>query len=204
MDFHPARLYRNSAPEATVAERLRAAFLEGDYEHLQTLLDEATATTTLCCVNPTSALLALVVDALRDLPRPGTVLSIGSGSGLLEFLLDARLGDDGLDVHGVDIAPINAFAPFFDVVQEDLRPSLQGVTVLLAVYLRRPSLLLTYLNWFPHVHKLVLIGPKNEDPIADATTAAGVGAWGALEVRVMNHTALAPWDMLQVWARHTT
>ncbi|EQC32238.1 hypothetical protein SDRG_09988 [Saprolegnia diclina VS20] len=203
MELHPGQLYRNRTGGAlSVADSLRQRFLENDVNGMREMLDALTETTTLCCVNPTSPLLALLQDALANVPRPGVVLSIGSGSGLLEFLLDLQLGENGLDVHGLDIAPVNVFLPFFDVVKEGGRPSnVDNTVVLLAVYLRRPSLLATYLRWYPKVTKVILIGPKNEDPLADAATADAVQAWGTCEALITDHTALARWDMYQVWTK---
>ncbi|KAI9344191.1 hypothetical protein DFJ73DRAFT_797158 [Zopfochytrium polystomum] len=188
------------------------------------LFDAASTTpTTLCCVVPTSALLAAVARAitpslppLSPPPPPNThnhhpnsgqnrthaprvVLSIGSGTGLLEWLLQHHpyLAASGAVLVGVDAHPTNAFMPparFFSPPRafrdapasrvlsgvetnnkDDLPPPpprtpllpllRDSVDTLFASYLRRPSLLLDYLALCPRATRIVLLGPRTEDPM---------------------------------------
>ncbi|OQS00066.1 hypothetical protein THRCLA_06259 [Thraustotheca clavata] len=184
----------------STADQLRELFQEGRIDDMLGVLDTATETTTLCCVNPTTRLIEHISWCLTPLPSPCTILSIGSGSGLLEFLLEEK--NDKIDVHGVDVAPINVFLPYFHVVKENERPAIDNVHVLLAVYLRRPWLLITYLKWFPNAQKVILLGPKNEDPVLDELTAKTLLEWGQLEMKLTTDPSLAHWDVLQIYTKN--
>ncbi|KAG9408634.1 hypothetical protein AC1031_020487 [Aphanomyces cochlioides] len=158
------------------------------------LLDAATTRTTLCCVNPTSKLLDGLTGHLDQ--ASGTLLSIGSGSGLFERLLAYRF--PSLSVIGVDVAPVDVFlGDAFKLVREGSCPVVLNVSVLLAVYLRRPSILISYLEWFPDVHTIILLGPRSEDPLADHDVAdalrlhVGHGLHHHDSIQSARHLALA-------------
>ncbi|TPX65613.1 hypothetical protein CcCBS67573_g08079 [Chytriomyces confervae] len=199
-------LYLNSSGSATsLADHVRALHKEG---HVEEILDIFAAVprppqTTLCCVNPTPALLIHVKNGLV-LQGGETVLSIGSGSGLFEYLLQSKLPNGKLV--GVDVAPINLFlAPSsFECIHPDEQVSArlgsENVVALLSVYLRRPQLLQDYLHQFPKVSRIVLIGPRNEDPLLHKDVANFVAARGFTRTSVLVDMPLilAHWDMLQV------
>ncbi|KAI8835221.1 hypothetical protein BJ741DRAFT_228077 [Chytriomyces cf. hyalinus JEL632] len=105
----PLHLYLNSSGSATsLADRVRALHKEGNVEGILDIFAAVPRPpqTTLCCLTPTSGLLTLVKNGLL-LQDGETVLSIGSGSGLFEYLLQSKLYKGKLV--GVDVAPINLF-----------------------------------------------------------------------------------------------
>ncbi|ETV67998.1 hypothetical protein H257_15956 [Aphanomyces astaci] len=205
-------LYSNDGGDSP-ADTLRRLFLQDDIDGMQSVIDASSTRTSLCCVNPSSILL----DSLRPWLQPivassGTVLSIGSGSGLFEMLLARHLGPvepshERMSVLGVDTAPIDVFLwDCFRLVRDDAsvidtddKHDLH-VSALLAVYLRRPSLLVTYLHAYPHVEVIVLIGPRSENPLLDPHTAAAVSAWGHGVAEITD--GVARWDLCQVLRKH--
>ncbi|KAF0735615.1 hypothetical protein Ae201684P_022299 [Aphanomyces euteiches] len=191
-------LYQNRSGQVlSDADRLRQLFQTCDIPAMLSLLDAATARTTLCCVNPTSKLFDGLTGHLDQ--ASGTLLSIGSGSGLFECLLAYRF--PSLSVIGVDVAPVDVFlGDGFRLVREGSCPVVLNVSVLLAVYLRRPSILISYLEWFPDVHTIILLGPRSEDPLADHDVAGALQAWGSVVAFIED--GIAPWDLFQVVKKH--
>ncbi|ETW04487.1 hypothetical protein H310_04750 [Aphanomyces invadans] len=206
-------LYSNDGG-TSAADTLRRQFFHGDVPGMQSLIDALPTRTSLCCVNPTSALLRSLQPWLEPVvASAGTVLSIGCGSGLFEMLLARQLEPikpthDHIAVFGVDTAPVDVFLrDCFRLVRDDA--SMVGaddehhsirVAALLAVYLRRPSLLVTYLHAYPHVEVIVLLGPRSENPLMDNATAAAVAAWGRGVAEIAAN--VAPWDVCQVLHKH--
>ncbi|KAI8609661.1 hypothetical protein BC830DRAFT_1149435 [Chytriomyces sp. MP71] len=199
-------LYRNSSGKVlSVSDRVRRLHEAGDIQGIkdQFSADLGLSSTTLCCVTPVSTLLEQVSCNL-DLRNDEAVLSIGSGSGLFELLLSSFFSCGS--VIGVDVAPINLFLPSasFFCIQTDEDPSLvlagKNIVSLLSVYMRRPSLLQDYLQWFPNVRKVVLVGPRSEDPLLDGAVADFVTAVGfTREILTVDVPGvLARGDMLQV------
>ncbi|KAF0709361.1 Aste57867_5951 [Aphanomyces stellatus] len=197
-------LYTNtSGSELSDADVLRRLFQEDDIAGMFELLDAASSRTPLCCVKPTSILLDAVARPWLDSLR-GTLLSIGSGSGLFEMLLASRLAsiNPHLALVGVDTAPVDIFLnDAFKLVDDRACPIVMHVTALLAVYLRRPAILATYLEWFPHVETIVLLGPRSENPLLDPATAAAVAVWGIVAAEI-DGADVASWDLCQVLRKH--
>ncbi|KAJ3066292.1 Aspartate--tRNA ligase, cytoplasmic [Podochytrium sp. JEL0797] len=176
-----------------------------DVKAVQALFDTVPPppTTTLCCVNPSSTVLACVASELETaLLHGGSVLSIGSGSGLFEHLLQARMQDSRVKIVGVDVAPVNAFLcpDSFYCVRADQDVSgvvMEEVKVLVGVYLRRPALLVQYLRWFPEVEVVLVVGPRAEDPFLDEVVARELTELG-WRSRVCGDASFARWDLFQV------
>jgi hypothetical protein len=234
MDLHPARLYtnNNAAASFSVADTIRLLFQEGQkVSEIMSILDSHhPSTTSLCCATPTTALLTYLARVLLSIMRATgkknlVVISIGSGSGLFEYLLEEHLerhdhhfdpvfSSSSIQIVGVDVAPVNVFLTDiqFHVVRDNIFPlelNLVDVAALIAIYLRRPSILCSYLQWFPHVEKIILVGPRTEDPVADPIFAAALSAWGTLEAKItaedntINHARrmIAPWDVMQIYTK---
>ncbi|ORY42829.1 hypothetical protein BCR33DRAFT_718043 [Rhizoclosmatium globosum] len=199
-------LYKNvSGSTLSLADKVRALHTVGDVDGVFALFDSVPTppTTTLCCVNPSTSLIELVASNLHSvLPVGGSVLSIGSGSGLFEHLLNHKLVGTSTQVIGIDVAPINVFlqSESFYCVRTDQDPStivMENIHVLLSVYLRRPSLLLDYISFFSSVSAVVLIGPRSEDPFQEKVVAQQLESSGWTQT-VIDSPSLARWDILQI------
>ncbi|KAI9352050.1 hypothetical protein BDR26DRAFT_1003097 [Obelidium mucronatum] len=201
-------LYRNVAGSAlSVADTIRTLFVAGNVKAIQQVLDSqpASSSTTLCCVNPSSQLIHFTVTHLSQVSKGATVLSIGSGSGLFELLLQEGAQAD-FKVVGTDVAPINIFLSdkCFYCMQVGQDPSLvvlENVKALVSVYLRRPSLVVEYLKWFTEVEVVLLVGPRNEDPYLDTSVCAELQRMGWKRL-VIEDGPVAAWDVVLLLVRN--
>lgn len=106
------------------------------------------------------------------LPRsPSLVLSIGSGKGYLENLLLQHVGDDSLDLRGVEVSPsVNKYMPEQNMVfvkgTWDLYSNAAVAEVLMFVYPREPRLVARYINTIggDALKMIVYIGPTQDWP----------------------------------------
>lgn len=137
-----------------------------------------------CCLSFSSKLIEILTQISSSTANPdgtSTVLSIGSGSGLLEALLLAHVeakddtGDPSFNVEGVEVQqlsgkpPVNRYLPeqaiytvrgTWDVVSRLQDPD---VTSLMFVYPRQPALVTEYMKAIAghdlSIHTVVWLGP---------------------------------------------
>ncbi|KAJ3412330.1 hypothetical protein HDV05_000927 [Chytridiales sp. JEL 0842] len=212
-----------------------------DLFHVQRDSKMRLQSTTLCCVPVTRKLIDgvasfLLDESVSDHGDRATAgdddlnvgLSIGSGSGLFEWVLNERLKEAGrkaLRIVGVDVSPINVFLPDAQFVckpdesiwspdnnnnnkPDQQQTALPKVQALLAVYIRRPQLLKQYLQAHPLVSSVIVVGPKSEDPLLDDDVKACVESWGR-RVEIWEggteewERVLMGWDRVQCFRRHS-
>ncbi|THX57611.1 hypothetical protein D6D06_03616 [Aureobasidium pullulans] len=118
-----------------------------------------------CCMAISQPLLHTLSNLLPNGPAI-SVLSIGSGTGLLESLLSEML-DDSHDVCGVEVSPnVNKYLPeenmFFVGGTWDLCTQAGRSKVWMFTYPRDPKLIVRYLDIYDHagLSKLIWLGPK--------------------------------------------
>lgn len=118
-----------------------------------------------CCMAISQSLLHNLANLLPHGPAI-SVLSIGSGTGLLESLLFDLL-DDSYDVCGVEVSPnVNKYLPeqnmFFVGGTWDLCSQAGRSHVWIFTYPREPKLIKQYLELHDHVNlsKIIWLGPK--------------------------------------------
>ena len=134
-----------------------------------------------CCLSLSSKLLDTLTriftnssPAASSSP-PSSILSIGSGSGLLEATLLAHSSPGLITVEGVEVqqpesqAPVNRYLPeqFYHTVRgtREVSPRLgdDGVSGLMFVYPRQPDLVSRYVKtveeMHPNVRSMVWLGP---------------------------------------------
>ncbi|KAF2139693.1 uncharacterized protein K452DRAFT_310599 [Aplosporella prunicola CBS 121167] len=162
-----------------------------------------------CCLSLSAPLLHALA---QHLPKTGAVLSVGSGSGLLEAHLAARLGRP---VHGADVANANlsdAAALNRYLPDEcawpvhgtwDLCPLAQHAPAWLFVYPREPALVRRYFDVFAArpadpVRVVVWLGPRADWPDYEAVLA-GRKHWS---VHVIEGAGLVPYEMIVVVRRN--
>ncbi|KND02074.1 uncharacterized protein SPPG_02577 [Spizellomyces punctatus DAOM BR117] len=169
------------------------------------LFDDDSASTSLCCVRPCRPLLETILKhcGVTDSDNyPGTILlSIGSASGLLEYLLQFVAGSKLL-IYGIDVANINVFldSDRFVLIRSET-PEISAVpdaTILFASYLRRPALLPIYLEVCPHITRVILVGPISEDPFSDESVIASMAGWRQVYGGAVG---LRPWEQMKVFVR---
>jgi len=129
-----------------------------------------------CCLSLSSKLLTILADVFpRSSPPSSTLLSVGSGSGLLEALLldhaQHTLNVEGVEVHQQDDTQVNRYLPepCYHTVRGtwDLSPRLRDADVcgLMFVYPRQVDLVRRYVeaaSSLPaqHVRHIVWLGPQ--------------------------------------------
>ncbi|KAI7207778.1 hypothetical protein KC333_g9355 [Hortaea werneckii] len=101
-----------------------------------------------CCVGISQPLLATLASRLP--PSPGLILSIGSGSGLLEAML-LKHSEKPLDIFGVEVSScVNKHLPPDRLVKvpstTSLHPDAMLASSLMFVYPRMPALVTAYLD----------------------------------------------------------
>ncbi|KAI4732828.1 hypothetical protein E4T50_16609 [Aureobasidium sp. EXF-12298] len=118
-----------------------------------------------CCMAISQSLLHNLANLLPRGPAI-SVLSIGSGTGLLESLL-SKLLEDSYDVCGVEVSPnVNKYLPerdmFFVGGTWDFCPQAGKSHVWMFTYPREPKLIMQYLNLHDHANlsKIIWLGPK--------------------------------------------
>lgn len=118
-----------------------------------------------CCMGISHTLLQTLIDLLP--PRPAiSVLSIGSGTGLIECLL-SQLLDDSVDICGVEVSPnVNKYLAeenmFYVGGTWDLCRQAARSQVWMFVYPRDPQLIVRYLQSYHHhaLSKIIWLGPR--------------------------------------------
>lgn len=103
-----------------------------------------------CCAGISRPLLETLANRLPQ--KPAFILSIGSGSGLLEAML-LRATDGNLDIHGVEVSRcVNKHLPEDRLLRvpctASMHPDAILASALLFVYPRKPSLIANYLDGF--------------------------------------------------------
>ncbi|KAH8674013.1 hypothetical protein BX600DRAFT_223350 [Xylariales sp. PMI_506] len=147
-----------------------------------------------CCLSLSQAVLQ---DIANQLPQDGSlVLSVGSGSGLLESLLQNAYPE--LDIEGVEVAhSINRFLPEkrINIVKGSWSVCHRAAdaTVLLFVYPRIPQLLSRYINAFrSSLRALLWLGP-----VADWPEYQSVFSQGGCDFMPIS-SSLAAFEMLVI------
>ncbi|KAI9089648.1 hypothetical protein DFS34DRAFT_638997 [Phlyctochytrium arcticum] len=197
-------------------QRIRDLFAHSDPEQILDLLDLPETETTLYCLVPTRALLTFLAQQISDSAEASSrnacinVLSIGSASGLLEYLLQSILVKTASPaplVYGIDISRTNIFLPpsqfiFLPSEQPDCQ-ELADMAVLMVSYLRRPELLITYLGACPDARVLIVMGPVMEDPMreVDVRTRLEVGGWKEGRGGGRGVFGLKEWEQVRVFRR---
>ncbi|TPX65119.1 hypothetical protein SpCBS45565_g05404 [Spizellomyces sp. 'palustris'] len=168
-----------------------------------TLFDDDSASTSLCCVRPCRPLLEAILKHCEVTDGdncPGPIfLSIGSASGLLEYLLQFVAGSK-LQIYGIDVANINVFldSDRFVLIRSETpqRSAIPDATILFASYLRRPALLPIYLEVCPHVTRVILVGPISEDPFSDECVVTSMAGWRQVYGGAVG---LRSWEQMKVF-----
>jgi hypothetical protein len=118
-----------------------------------------------CCMAISQSLLHNLAN-LFPLGPAISVLSIGSGTGLLESMLSQIL-DDSYDLCGVEVSPdVNKYLPeqnmFFVGGTWDFCPQASKSHVWMFTYPREPKLITQYLELHDHANlsKIIWLGPK--------------------------------------------
>ncbi|WPG98406.1 Hypothetical protein R9X50_00119600 [Acrodontium crateriforme] len=109
---------------------------------------------------------------------PAKILSIGSGSGLLENAL-LHVTKHTCDLYGVEVSSaVNRHLPEDRLLQVAgtglLHPDAIFAELLMFVYPRQPSLLASYLSAFSHgmLEKVIWLGPRIDWPDAEPLLSA--------------------------------
>ncbi|KAI8826641.1 uncharacterized protein EV422DRAFT_510940 [Fimicolochytrium jonesii] len=210
----PSLLASPASPEKNINALIRSHFAAHNPNAILALFSQAPSqpTSSLYCIRPTRALLTSILSHCAT-DASEVILSIGSASGLLEYLLQ-WLADEtgaGVGVRGVDVARTNVF---LDEGTEDGergfvwlpsgKPSderFTSTTVLFTSYLRRPSILLDYMSACPVAHTIITVGPISEDPGSiDDNVKRGLEGWGSV-VWVGKPEGLQDWERMSVWRR---
>ena len=117
-----------------------------------------------CCMTISQSLLKTLAGFLPRLPA--TVLSIGSGTGLLEALLLELVGES-LDIRGVEVSPqVNKYLAEQDMIYVggtwDLSRQANNADAWVFVYPRDPRLLARYLDLRSHdrLVRIIWLGPR--------------------------------------------
>ncbi|RYP42764.1 hypothetical protein DL768_010236 [Monosporascus sp. mg162] len=177
-----------------------------------------------CCLSISSGLLNVLTDTFRTTAETGPVLSIGSGSGLLEALLQSRwtaasasasASDNttssaaaSLRIEGIEVrASINKYLPAAAVgtvkgtweVSPRARPD-PAVAALLFAYPRSPALVSRYLRE-AEASVAVWLGHRSDWPDFEPCFAGAPGFDGAVEVVGGRAAGLVEYEMMAVVRR---
>ncbi|KAI9202621.1 uncharacterized protein BJ171DRAFT_512726 [Polychytrium aggregatum] len=208
-------LYRKSGSQGeiqTLNDLVRHEFSnellspEEKVDRLLSLIENTDDRFTLCCVLPTRKLVMSLAGLMQQDCIEGSgqdiILSIGSGSGILELLVQRFLKPPSVIV-GVETHPINLFLPSECCILTQRLDILDvaKVRTLFACYLRRPGLVVDYLNLFPEVNKIILIGPRTESVFNDESASQVLLEWGTISVANDWDDVLAAWDQVLVVRR---
>jgi len=157
-----------------------------------------------CCVALSTKLLAKILEILPA--KPEQVLSIGSGSGLLENLL-VETSNNSLDLIGVEVgSQVNKYLPFESTIIVKgtwaLCDIAGNVAAWMFVYPRSPDLIKKYLDaYLGNVLRIIVwIGPKMDwsDYVSIFQEK------GLLEVVEVIQDTLAEYETMVVMRRSTT
>ncbi|KAI8852010.1 hypothetical protein BC829DRAFT_441019 [Chytridium lagenaria] len=182
---------------------------------------DGSSSSSLCCLRITPHLITSITTHLNSLIIPSSlsinvlnVLSIGSGSGILEWLIQTSPSlHSSITITGCDTYPVNVFLPTsqFIVLNDpktltDLsqfyHSSQTKPTCLFSCYIRRSSILATFLSVFTSITCIILLGPKSEDPLSDTAIRDLLFAneeWSLpIPVLLTDSDALKPWDFAYV------
>lgn len=138
-----------------------------------------------CCLSLSSTFLHTVTSTLRESIGSGLVLSIGSGTGLLEALLhdhwisqDPQLQIEGVEVYQPTSATssANKYLPeqYYGTVKGtwQLSPQTKDAAALLFVYPRNPHLVRSYMQDFAlpasGLQAVVWLGPRSDWPVFES------------------------------------
>ncbi|CAD0096410.1 unnamed protein product [Aureobasidium mustum] len=151
-----------------------------------------------CCMAISQPLLHNLANILPRGPAI-SVLSIGSGTGLLESLLLQML-EDSYDICGVEVSPaVNKYLPeqnmFFVGGTWDLCPQAGKSHVWIFTYPREPKLIVKYLELHDHasLSKIIWLGPK-----MDWQDYEGVFASSRFSLTVLEDCGAATYEMVVV------
>ncbi|KAI8922349.1 hypothetical protein DFJ77DRAFT_446267 [Powellomyces hirtus] len=197
---------------ASVNDAIRLHHSQHNAAEIISLFDkDDSLRSSLYCIRPTSKVLDSVLKQCLhtgvEQPGPSTLLSIGSASGLLEYLLQHRAGNN-LRVLGVDVAKTNIFLQDdsfiwlpFGASTTEARNQLSDVAIVFVSYLRRPSLLLEYMSCCTSAHTIIVLGPRSEDPVLDECVRKWLLDWG--RESVIEESGLRPFDQMKVFKIRT-
>jgi hypothetical protein len=178
-----------------------------------------------CCLGLSTRLFEVLSSIFAKQPtHQHTILSIGSGTGLLEALLQKHLDDDSnedeslrrLRVEGVEVqqdasaGPVNVYLPEYAIntvrgtwgVSPRLRD--QDVLVILFVFPRQPSLVARHVQMIRQgelrARFVVWLGPVADwAEFATCFTEAGEGPADTLETRRGGEAGLEENEMMAAW-----
>jgi hypothetical protein len=148
-----------------------------------------------CCLSLSTEIIQKIAVVLPS--KPSLILSIGSGTGLLEVLLIEN--HPNLRIEGVEVnANVNKFLPLenFHVVKGtwDLCMVASHAQVLMFVYPRSQDLLRKYLKQYGssgNVHQVVWIGPTVDwDTFKETFDATGL--------EIVQPTPLSPFETMVI------
>lgn len=165
-----------------------------------------------CCLSLSTKLIDTITNIFHQRAISGLVLSIGSGSGLLESLLlsiwstqpGCELQLEGVEVSNSSGTPINRYLPepCYSTVKGtwDLSPRAKDAAALLFVYPRHSDLIKSYLGKYhatmdSKLRLVIWLGPKCDwDDHVDSFMEAGVST----SVQILEDCGLAEYEMLAI------
>lgn len=176
-----------------------------------------------CCLSLSTTLLDAIVAATAGTGQdddPGTLLSIGSGSGLLEYLLllhaegvSSRrcLLVEGVEVQQGEYQPtVNTYLPeqHYSTVQRTATVSSRlyddDVRALMFVYPRQPSLVAQYMRSVQqgrtHINTVIYLGPRAD--WADFALCFDAHAPAAVDLVSGREAGLADYELMAVVRLH--
>lgn len=180
-------------------------------EAILDILSTLSTPSSLCCTTITRELIAY----LQTINQTTPIISIGSGSGLLEYLLNCP-GIESSPSLNLFLKPDQLIVPPFRTQKFCIPRELpNNIKTLLFSYVRYPGLVDRYIEVFGDVmEKVILIGPVNEVERLTAhkdTTAVEGGEyrylleqWGSVVDERKGDNGgigLKAWEMVQVWER---
>ncbi|RYO87784.1 hypothetical protein DL766_004618 [Monosporascus sp. MC13-8B] len=171
-----------------------------------------------CCLSISRGLLDVLTDTFRTVAGTGLVLSIGSGSGLLEALLQSRWTAAATSstaafprIEGVEVqASVNRYLPAAAVgtvkgtweVSPHVRSD-PAVAALLFAYPRSPALVSRYLRE-TEASAALWLGHRSDWPDFEPCFAGAPGFGGAVEVVGGRAAGLVEYEMMAVLRRRVS
>ena len=163
-----------------------------------------------CCLSISSTLLDTITSVFRENIPAGLVLSVGSGTGLLEALLHAKWTPSPLWIEGVEVlqSASSKYLPeqCCETVKGtwEISPRAEHAASILFVYPRSPELVRRYVQLFARpsspLRAVMWLGPNCDWPELQACFALGPG-W--LPVRIAHGAAagLVDYEMMAIVQR---
>ncbi|OKL55485.1 hypothetical protein UA08_09221 [Talaromyces atroroseus] len=175
-----------------------------------------------CCLSFSSTLLDILTSTLRESIHSGLVLSVGSGTGLLEALLHSKWASSPNSqneqpwIEGVEVLQSTSSASSFATryLPEQCCETVKGTwevssraehaAAILFVYPRSPELVRRYMQKFAHpssrLQAVIWLGPNCDWPEIQPCLAHGEG-WLPVHVLLGAEAGLVDFEMMAIIRR---